>query len=614
MAGPFFFAWVDENQTAFDPAFEREDEDVFSFAVEHNENDIASLTIEIKNPRIGLLAPGRKQWAWLSIDSDAIGGSGVLPLFFGRLVAIPNSVNQEIVTLVFSARPADYLTRKAALAATLRVPPYWDPVFIAEDKRDDPDTVLEARSQLWHVDRVSLDMTVSDILVGEDGLVSFPAGDVFYDSVEITLNQSPLRSIDIDASVSWTQAAAGTIALPTGVIASATGAALVSDWPKTGANLQGGWTVAAGSATDGAGIAAIQTDAWSGKGFNTPDKPRDWLFINTMSASIGVVGGGSAASSTLTEGILVPKWQIGTTLSLTYAASRQRTEQIALSMTTAVQPIVTLPDEPQPLSVSGADVSLPIDGVMPIGDVGRRSYFPTDRGLQSIEYLICLGRAHLLARARAVQVKWECPFGLAVGLSCRMNALIFDHRLPGGQAAGKIISYGFSANVTDGQLVGTVTIGCAIGYGTAIVPTDGTPNYVQVGYVDVPYQSYTGQSVLVGSGDIAYTVPVGDPDDDGLDLVGGLTRAEAVLAYGIQNDWEVQTELVRQAMATATKAPNSNHKTDDCLNAAKAVLDANPTFVSFTLRPVDGGPFTFLYPVATSELSVPKMIDLEAAT
>jgi hypothetical protein len=195
-----------------------------------------------------------------------------------------------------------------------------------------------------------------------------------------------------------------------------------------------------------------------------------------------------------------------------------------------------------------------------------------------------------------------------------MNALVFDHRLPGGQAAGKIISYGFAANVNEGKLVGTVTIGSAIGYGIAIVPTDGTPDYVDVGYVDQPYQSYTGQSIVVGSGDIAYTVPIDDPDDDGLDLVGGLTRSEAVLNYSIQNGWDVQTELLKQAMAVATKAKNSNHKTADCIETAKAVLDANPTSVSFTLRPVDGGPFAFLYQINTTELVVPKMIDLEAAT
>ena len=133
------------------------------------EGEFANLTVEIRNPRIGLLSPGRKRWAWLSWNN----GSEVIPLFFGRLVGVPGNLQQEIVTLQFTARPADYDARKQSLAETLKVAPYYDPVWIAADKRDDPDVVLEARSQIWHIDRVSHAVTVSDLLVGEDGLLEF---------------------------------------------------------------------------------------------------------------------------------------------------------------------------------------------------------------------------------------------------------------------------------------------------------------------------------------------------------------------------------------------------------------------------------------------------------
>jgi hypothetical protein len=50
------------------------------------------------------------------------------------------------VTLNFIARPADYDAQKLALAETLKVAPWWDPMWIRADSRDDPDTVLEART------------------------------------------------------------------------------------------------------------------------------------------------------------------------------------------------------------------------------------------------------------------------------------------------------------------------------------------------------------------------------------------------------------------------------------------------------------------------------------
>jgi hypothetical protein len=71
------------------------------------------------------------------------------------------------------------------------------------------------------------------------------------------------------------------------------------------------------------------------------------------------------------------------------------------------------------------------------------------------------------------------PFERAIELSCRKNARVFDPRLPGRSAIGKIIKYGFSADGDSGKLIGTVTIGCAIGFGGAITEVPGTPTYVE---------------------------------------------------------------------------------------------------------------------------------------
>ena len=107
----------------FGPQHHVEDEEVFAFRVDHAEGEFASLSIEIRNPRIGLLAPARKTWAWLSWNN----GTAVIPLFFGRLVGVPSDLHQEMVTLAFTARPADYNAQKLALAETLKVAPYLGP-------------------------------------------------------------------------------------------------------------------------------------------------------------------------------------------------------------------------------------------------------------------------------------------------------------------------------------------------------------------------------------------------------------------------------------------------------------------------------------------------------
>ena len=124
---------------------------------------------------------------------------------------MPSNINQNAVTLDFIGRPADYAAQKAALAASLRVLPYYDPVFITPDAQADPDTVLEARPALWHIDRTTLAVTTSHILVGEDGVEEFLENEVPYDSVSISIGQVPTRSLTVSADVSWTQSAHGNI-------------------------------------------------------------------------------------------------------------------------------------------------------------------------------------------------------------------------------------------------------------------------------------------------------------------------------------------------------------------------------------------------------------------
>src|SRR5262245_50777709 len=99
MPGPFYFAWVDPS-TLFDAgAHAVNDEDIVRFSVSHTEGDFAQLSIDVRNPRVGLLAPARKVWAWLSYSAS---GGDPVPLFFGRLIGVPDNFNLEVVTLNFS--------------------------------------------------------------------------------------------------------------------------------------------------------------------------------------------------------------------------------------------------------------------------------------------------------------------------------------------------------------------------------------------------------------------------------------------------------------------------------------------------------------------------------
>src|SRR6185436_974520 len=248
-AGLPYFAWIDASETTFGPEHMRWDEAVFEFILSQQEGDPASLTAKVRRPVneagsvIGLLGPGRKIWCWFAFDCGP-----ALVKFRGRLVGIPTSIFEELVTLEFVARPFDVVAQKEALAETLRVLPYYDPVVLDKERRKDPDVVVEGYTKVWHYDRETHVITVSDEITGEDGLVEFDggseAGKVFWDGLGLTLASGPLTRVDVNAEFTWTQQARGTVDLTSYLISHWPGSERgeipslnAADWPKHGTSL-----------------------------------------------------------------------------------------------------------------------------------------------------------------------------------------------------------------------------------------------------------------------------------------------------------------------------------------------------------------------------------------
>lgn len=868
MPRPFCFAWVDQTATTFGVEHQVEDEKIFSFNLSHAEAGKPTLEIEILNPYAGLLGPGRKQWAWFS----QYDGATYQPRFFGRLMGIPNSLFGEVITLVLVADPPDYLDRKQAVAETLKIRPFYDPVFLDAAHRDDADAILEGWCADYHVDRVTHAVTVSDRLIGEDGLVTFAGDDVFYDSVTLSLDQPPLAQVEVDATIGWTQQASGLIDLGAKVVSSFSGDGLIGDWPKPLQSLQGGWSVAAASAVDLRGVDSALTANWS---YQWQNAEKFHAIGDTMSVSISQslpqIDTDAAVSRILTSrnviGILdpyqtdengnpaplnipaqinettayVPLWQVSTSLTLRYDAARSRQERVRFTLTAGLQDVLTAPDAAtarEIVTLNAADVGAPLldvknqstvrgkpvslgviisvpaslspaiananfqicisagttsatepaysdtlgvltadggavwaslgttllaeqpdwsagatyaagtvirpravlwttyeqllpsspaptvgvsveagrvvrrnsgasfqicttagttglaepsfsdvrgattndgtaqwtclgasvpDGTsywlattggtagslepgfsggagttiadgsaiwtglgtggnfigVPIGDVSRRSYLPTARGLWSLEYLICIGRAKILTRARAVKVGLSGPIDRFADLSCRKNGRLFDPRLPGGAATGKIVAYGMTGNGDRGEFLGSATLACAVGLGGLTVVYDGAPTVWEADVAGPDVQEYAGRIVSAGLGDMGYTVPQDVAADDG--LVFPLTRGQAVLAEQWHGSLAAQRTAIESALEDARQAANLPTATDVASsiqiqqataragqNSVSNALKTNPIWLELDLAPVTGSSFAVDYAISVSSLSVPKMIDLAA--
>jgi hypothetical protein len=643
MAGPIYFAWVNAEESTFDVAFAREDEDVFDLKITHGENQFPVASIMIRNPRIGLLSPGRKQYAWISTDSLDTGG--IEPLFFGRIAGQPIAIGDRVIQVAFRARPRTVQEQKEAIAATLRVRPYWDAVWIKPERRLDPETVLESRTALWHYDRLTPTVTVSDIINGEDGIEVFTKDDYFEGSMSVAILEQPLRNIKVFGDVYWPQRATGEVDITDkivdafhaggsskeGHISTFTGQGLWENWPSQEDTIGGGWFVksttlsrsdatifpneyvktscryqrepeptATESGEGGEAIGGLRQNEWGDEGIGWTRSEGYYVCLPLTSQE---TQGSGLANPDQPVLLYFPLWQIKPTMVVGYDAERQRRETVQFTLSGDVQPLYTdaEDEETEIISFSSSEVAEPIDeegtdNVTPIYDFRRRQYFTTDRGQTSIEYLLAVARARLLARSRAINITFETTFERAANLNCRKNVTIYNDELPSGSATGKIVEYAFGIDES-GARGGTVTIACCVGRGNVVEGTDGEPSYNEASYNDDNYSALEGERTGIMDGAIWYERPSDPPNDDGVSFFD-MTAENSVLSCSLMQGGEsAQREILAQSYRLVS----------DCLET----LNNSYSRVSLIMRPLSGLSFEQVYYVNVSQLMIPKTIDLE---
>ena len=639
----------------WDPASHgRFDEDVLSVEIQHNEGDFATLTIELKNPMVGLLAPGRNLWCWLSWDQawTPEGGAApdLVPLFNGRLIGVPRLSAGEGVQLQFIARPDDYLVQKTALAESLKVLPWYDPVWLSADIG--ADTVLESYSALWHVDRCTLELTTSDIIQGEAGTVSVGEDVALYDNFSMSYGQPPLSAVTVSGTVNWSQQAFGIIDItqtilnafrdqagapygrvlastPTssvygytggGLIQVLSGDGLLNAWPKAGTSIGGGWSFPPGEGGDGQPLNYIMEASANNKGGWFTEMNYDVSYAtnagNQLTANNVLGGGGDynpysdSVMQFLNKGHLVqvvtsfPTHTLKFRMGVQYDADRRRTETVAAVMTADVQRQLSdsSDQDQETIELTSDYVGEGVDpgGALPIGSLTYRSYFQTDRGARSFEYLLLAARAKLRARARSVDVTFAVPWHLALGLGLKHNVQLLDRRLPGGSAVGKVKSY--TLRVADGVQIGEFTLGCCIGNGTPSIAAAGTPTYVDEGYVEPGWQVYAGAQYPLLEDEFAYETLEATPiDDDGINL-SNLSQENAVNFCTVVNGMLDQVAKLDEFQGVVSPVEG------DPLTAMRMMV----TKVTLDLKPVAGSEFHTDFLPALTPLSLPKTIDLGA--
>jgi hypothetical protein len=401
--GPFYVCWVDATETTFGVQHQFNDFLWSRAVIDHKENGKPTLAFDLKNPKVGLLNPGRKQWAWFSWK-DVEGTSGapgtVYPLFFGHLVGLAKQVSGEKVRLKFQAEAIDAVAQLQQVAEGLKVRPCYDPLWLDPAKRDDPAAILEGRTASPHYDRIAIagSVSVSDWIDGEDGTEEFTADEVAYRNLTWDVGQAPLTSVRIETSVTWTQTDTGIVDFGTRRFTSYYGN-IKAEWPAPGAQLGGGWSVNSGTAIDENLGELATTAAYT---YHYQNQETSHRFGDTMSVSttlqFPVVGGSPQAvgvyniwnAGILQQGgdsgldgldypevnipahgeqsyIFICHWSIVGSLQLRYRASRSFRENFAATILADVQPTTVLPPsnaQTELIKLPAPDVGKPLVKVL----------------------------------------------------------------------------------------------------------------------------------------------------------------------------------------------------------------------------------------------------------
>lgn len=653
MAGPYTLTW-DHGITA---------EQVIAFSIEHSEGAFAVLNVTVVNPRVALLSG--ELWATLS---DAVG-----PLFYGRLVGVPVDLQDNSISLEFDARPDTFDADKAALAETLKVAPFWDPVWIAPTERTKPDTVLESRPQRWHVDRVTHAVTVSDILQGEAGTVELDPELVVYESVKIEPGETPAELITCNAEVRWRQRAHGQINISSLVldafreigstngsyILTYTGGGLMEDWPKIGHSIGGGWSVGDTSVGRNDALTVVLAVACSTGGLKSAVTvpPGGGIIYVQEYPTINVVygggledwgdgsfdvsgffpdsGGGGGGTSTF-EGTVL-------SVSETYTASGSSFKQpnyfgdgpndtggpsVAGFPQWSVSGSLRVRFEADRERVETIAFSIAAD-VQPLVSAREDANIAIGFSSSEIDQPIDPGGAMPIGDTRRnsymLTDRGKVSLAYLIAL-CRARLLARARAVQVAMTTtfdqGRALSLRHSVSLSDPRLPGGVAIGKVV---NLVLSFDAQSGVAQAEIV---------AGCCIGRGNtLTTTAPTGVLTVPGVvsggiqAVTGGATEIASDISYEpfdttpiTDGDFDLYHLTADSAVESVTAfggAPEQEalllSKTWTDSNEAIAALNAIPTRVEVVMKPVTGDPIVTPFAITVSDLMVPKTIDLESA-
>lgn len=488
--GKIYFAMVDPG-TVYDSSIHSvENLKVFNLQLSQSEGQFAVADLEIQNPYVGLLNSTRKRRLFISYEQYS-GGPKIL-LFSGTVTAYPSDIDSEIIKVQYTAQPEDWPTIQNAFVQTLKVAPYYNQLLIPAKSRDDAAEILSARSSLYHWNRSTNALTLSDLIQG--ATVLDIEDNFFFDSLSSQLSTPPTKEVDITIVASWTQIGVGLVDA---------GATIAQAFINTGGTPNHQINSLTPKAFEAAWAACRIPSGYTLESSSLIATANDFSLaqanLSSGAATVAGVTYPTAKGATPTfRAVTVPRvWYHGI-LTLIAEYNQKRTENLTMKVISDLQDYSLSGTVPDSLTLNLEDPVAGLNGA--VLDPQLPSFFYdvntnliTSFGNAVIEYAILRAKAILIKAARAVQTNVEILLQDGIGITCDHSLRIFDKRLPGGYVIGKVIGYTIGIVGDTGVQSVKVTIASTVGNGNNSV---GTGSSTEIGFENKNYINKDGSSML----------------------------------------------------------------------------------------------------------------------
>lgn len=375
-------------------------------------------------------------------------------VFRGRLMGVPQLLDDYLWELHFLADHPQQKKQIDALVESLKVAPYWDPLFVSVEKLSAPEEVLEARSQTFYWDRVTGKVQTSDFLVGRQQTT---LRDCFLKgSLKTRIHKPPLDAVQVRLKAEWLQTMDGEMDVgpylaqkfSSKMINTLTPEAFEKHWPKPYTRLgrSGYW------------VYESQL-----KRISPPS-----------TAQLNLYPQASAPFAVRQQGHHEVIWRrlkriwFKAKLVIGWQYHQKRCETVSMTLKHQWGRVP-----------SGRTKTL----VLNLQDVGSRSgasFFQTDRGRQAIVHAIERAKCSLAASSRCMEIEAHLPLKEALSLTLDHSITLADESLPQGSVTGKLVAYRFV--VTPEEAVAHIQIASSLGLKVTAVERPSAPSYVDERY------------------------------------------------------------------------------------------------------------------------------------